>query len=213
MGRRPKKSNPELMVCELPAKTGPNHGNPTRGTYAGYRRHLRHDEPPCPECADAQRAYRSERYKLRKPIENQQAKEWANAHPNKVREYSRKWVAANRDRHRRAVRAAYWRNRDAYRAAARKRYRKNRDSELKRNRRYRRENREKIAAYTRQHQLDNPEVWREIARRRKARKQNAAITEFTPAQLEERLSMFAGCWMCGGDADTVDHVKPLAQGS
>jgi 5-methylcytosine-specific restriction endonuclease McrA len=24
--------------------------------------------------------------------------------------------------------------------------------------------------------------------------------------------MFPGCWMCGGDADTVDHVKPLSKG-
>lgn len=52
----------------------------------------------------------------------------------------------------------------------------------------------------------------EDARRRRARERAATIVEFTPEQLAARLSMFAGCWVCGGDADSVDHVKPLARG-
>jgi 5-methylcytosine-specific restriction endonuclease McrA len=26
------------------------------------------------------------------------------------------------------------------------------------------------------------------------------------------MSMFAGCWLCGGPREQVDHVKPIAAG-
>ena len=49
--------------------------------------------------------------------------------------------------------------------------------------------------------------------RRLARKRDATIVEFTNDQLDQRLSMFGyRCWMCGEEADQVDHVKPLARG-
>lgn len=41
---------------------------------------------------------------------------------------------------------------------------------------------------------------------------NAAATTFTESDLALRLSMFPGCWVCGGPKDQVDHVKPLAAG-
>jgi len=49
-------------------------------------------------------------------------------------------------------------------------------------------------------------------RRRRAAKRGARCVPFTPEQLAARLSMFRGCWVCGGAADTVDHVKPLTAG-
>lgn len=48
-----------------------------------------------------------------------------------------------------------------------------------------------------------------------ARRKGAPTIQFTLQQLEDRLSMFAGCWMCGCALDGgfhVDHVKPLARG-
>lgn len=48
-----------------------------------------------------------------------------------------------------------------------------------------------------------------------AKRKGAPTVPFTCDQLEARLSMFAGCWMCGCERDEtfhVDHVKPLSKG-
>ena len=51
--------------------------------------------------------------------------------------------------------------------------------------------------------------------RRQAALRAAPTTNFTPDDLAARLSMFAGCWICGCDLSEgmhVDHVKPLSRG-
>lgn len=53
------------------------------------------------------------------------------------------------------------------------------------------------------------------AKVKEVRRKGAPTIPFTVAQLEDRLSMFAGCWMCGCERDEsfhIDHVKPLARG-
>lgn len=69
----------------------------------------------------------------------------------------------------------------------------------------------------------HPDYWREwnkanadkrrayLLKRRKLARE-ASVVPFTPEQLAQRLSMFPGCWMCGGVPDCVDHVKPLSRG-
>lgn len=49
-------------------------------------------------------------------------------------------------------------------------------------------------------------------KQRAARQKAVAFLPFTADQLVARLSMFRGCWMCGGTADQIDHVKPLVAG-
>lgn len=48
--------------------------------------------------------------------------------------------------------------------------------------------------------------------RRRARMLGNLTIPFPESQLLARLSMFSGCWVCGGPADQVDHVKPIARG-
>lgn len=49
--------------------------------------------------------------------------------------------------------------------------------------------------------------------KRRARKLLATVVDFTPEQIEQRMSMFGfQCWMCGGAFEAVDHVKPLSRG-
>lgn len=55
-------------------------------------------------------------------------------------------------------------------------------------------------------------VSREKKRKKRAILRAGLVIPFTNEQLSARLAMFAGCWMCGGVADTVDHVKPIARG-
>ena len=53
------------------------------------------------------------------------------------------------------------------------------------------------------------------ARDKAARRNGAPTIPFTVEQLADRVSMFAGCWMCGCERDEsfhIDHVKPLSKG-
>ena len=75
-----------------------------------------------------------------------------------------------------------------------------RDAEKRRWERYYRENREQLIVATKVKEV---------------RRKGAPTIPFTVAQLEDRLSMFAGCWMCGcerGESFHIDHVKPLSKG-
>jgi 5-methylcytosine-specific restriction endonuclease McrA len=56
------------------------------------------------------------------------------------------------------------------------------------------------------------ELKRVTQARRNARKAGVLTIPFTADQLAQRLSMFPGCWMCGGQPESVDHVKPVAAG-
>lgn len=49
--------------------------------------------------------------------------------------------------------------------------------------------------------------------RRRAAKRNAPTVDFTQEQLRQRFSMWGmACWMCGGPATAMDHVKPIVAG-
>jgi 5-methylcytosine-specific restriction endonuclease McrA len=88
----------------------------------------------------------------------------------------------------------------------------NPDKERESIRRWQAANRDKVLKATRKWHANNPERLRDYNQLRRARKSSASGVPFTSDQLSARLSMFPGCWMCGADADTVDHVIPLALG-
>lgn len=49
--------------------------------------------------------------------------------------------------------------------------------------------------------------------RRRARKKSAPSHPYTPEQVSQRIAYWGGkCWMCGGDYEAIDHVKPLSKG-
>lgn len=61
------------------------------------------------------------------------------------------------------------------------------------------------------------EDWRQMQRRssrkRRARKADNGIIEFSDEELDAKLDYWAErCWMCGADMECVDHVKPIAAG-
>jgi hypothetical protein len=58
----------------------------------------------------------------------------------------------------------------------------------------------------------HPERRLHNTRKQRARRKTAPALPFTVEQLEARLSMFPGCWMCGGPVEAVDHMKPIAKG-
>jgi 5-methylcytosine-specific restriction endonuclease McrA len=90
----------------------------------------------------------------------------------------------------------YLRKREAINESSRKWYAENRDRALTNSDRYRRSH---LAERAERNQ-----------RRRALERSTAGVSQ---AAIRARVEYFAGkCWMCRGDADTVDHVKPLAAG-
>lgn len=120
----------------------------------------------------------------------------------------RQWRADNAERYK-----AYDRERRAREAEIRAdRERKRRAADPDRFREDDRRRRAEDPEYSRKQYWANPDRNREKSRLRRARKAAVATVAFSADQLRDRLSMFSGCWMCGADADTVDHVIPLALG-
>lgn len=122
--------------------------------------------------------------------------------------------------------------RTCVRAAGRARYAADPEKGREKARRYREANPEKNRAAVRAWKAANPQAHRDHNRawfeanrerayewlrvgaaRRRARIRSAPSAAFTARQLAARMAYFGGrCWMCGAEADQVDHVKPLAKG-
>jgi 5-methylcytosine-specific restriction endonuclease McrA len=59
----------------------------------------------------------------------------------------------------------------------------------------------------------NPMANRASVSARRARIRNLTVVKFSSSQLHQRLAYFGHrCWMCGAEANSIDHVKPLSKG-
>lgn len=126
-------------------------------------------------------------------------RQWFRENPEKMAEYYRRWLQSPKGR-------------ETHRRLSRDWARANPDKVREMHRRYYEANKEQVLEAGRKWREANPGKWAERSRRRRALERNALHIPFTHAALEARLSMFPGCWMCGGDADTVDHLIPIARG-
>lgn len=159
-------------------------------------------QPACRECVSAYNRGMYERDPAAKRAKNAA---WAAANPDRVREMARVRMAQSwtqrpeemRAYHRRWYAENPERRRSALRESARRRRAADPQGSRDYQRLWRELNRDKVSA---------------MNRRRRARKAAVLSLPFTPTQLAQRLSMYPGCWMCGGLPETVDHVKPLAKG-
>lgn len=155
-----------------------------------------------PERARAQNAASSYRYYVRNADQiNTKAKADRIANPEPFRRKSRKHYHANKGYY--AENNRKWRenNPEAWKAKARRGW----DAWVSRNPEADKESKRRWAAA-------NTAAQRENTRRRRARLRELRIVPFTIGQLEARLGMWAGCWICGGPKEAVDHVKPCAAG-
>lgn len=76
-----------------------------------------------------------------------------------------------------------------------------------------RANPERVRIYNMRTRHRNPEPYREVWRRRQARKRSLSIVRFTPTQLKAKCAYWGNrCWICGGPQQAIDHVKPLTKG-
>lgn len=132
--------------------------------------------------------------------------------PEQRRAYEREYRRRNLEKVRAKEQRYRARRREEYNARKQQWKRDNPEKVLDQQRRHRAANPGYHVAKSRRWQQRHPEVVAAAVRRREAVKRGAMIVPFTAEQLMQRLSMFDGCWMCGGTADTIDHVKPLAAG-
>lgn len=135
-----------------------------------------------PWCKTCRSASRKRRYRTHKQEIDARNQAYVAANRERVNEYQRQWRKRNPEKVRETV--------------ARRKER----------------HRELVYRWRDEHPELVKEISRNASRRRRARKNNASVHSFSREQLAARLSMFPGCWMCGGDATEVDHVKPLAKG-
>ena len=140
-------------------------------------------------------------------------------HTADTRTSDRAYYLRNRDKRLRQVQAWQKANPEAHRAAVRRH-----DAMRRVVRRDARLNSEERAAVKRVKAIyrvnewgrNNPEALRVSRVRRQARRRARlakADGVFTKEQFEARWNLYGGsCWMCGGRADSMDHVIPLARG-
>ena len=120
------------------------------------------------------------------------------ANPERARETNRKSYIKNRDKIREKAAAYREKHRERLREEGRERYRADPKAEMAR-----------VAAYNKA----NPASRRGINQRRRARMRSGHVVHFTADQLALRMSYFGDkCWMCSGDFETIDHVKPISKG-
>lgn len=130
---------------------------------------------------------------------------------------SAKWAQANPEVNRRHSRESYLRNRDAILAKRKSPEARLRHRELERKRRSDAAVRMNAALRAKEWRRDNPDRHRALVRiaqsRRRASQRANQVISFTAKQLSDRMAMFGNkCWMCGGEYQHVDHVKPISRG-
>lgn len=117
------------------------------------------------------------------------------------RAYCKKQYAENADAMKAANRVRYHANVEQHRSRTRAYYARNRDVRRAANR---------VAAV--RWRAANPEQVRVQNKARRALVAGASLVGFTARELEQRLSMYPGCWICGAPSSHIDHVKPLSKG-
>ena len=124
----------------------------------------------------------------------------------------RAYYAENREQILAGMREANAANPEKNRAKARKWQKANWPQARARQSAWRAANGDLVRQWAREWAERNPERVLHNTRKQRARRRSAPTLPFTIEQLEARLSMFAGCWMCGGPIEALDHMKPISKG-
>ena len=120
------------------------------------------------------------------------------ANPDYARAKEREYYYQHRERKRAWVDARYQRKKAEILAYRTEWGRRNAEKRRESRRKWRQANRDKVNLAT---------------GRRRALRVNAPTVLFSLEQLAARMEYFGRrCWICGGEANAVDHVKPLSKG-
>lgn len=148
-----------------------------------------------------------------KEYERERKRAWVEANKERSQEYSRAWRETNKDALRERKRAYYEANKSKANERSQAWYEDNRDRQSARNAEKYKANRENALEKQRAYHKANPERARAAWATRRARKLSAATVAFMPEQLTQRWAYYGNkCWICRGEAEATDHVKPLSKG-
>jgi 5-methylcytosine-specific restriction endonuclease McrA len=125
--------------------------------------------------------------------------EWkAKAGPEKLSEYGRRTYQKHRRSRIDRVQAYYWKD-----PAKHKR----------RSLEWARKHPEKARASRSSWAKRNPDLIRQYVRQRRAWRQGVPSLPITAADLEAKFAFWGHCcWLCDGEPDAIDHVKPVSRG-
>ena len=159
------------------------------------------------------------------------SRKWREQHPERKKELAQQWYWSDRDARLRSAKEYYRTHKqsaleysrryhaehcDRIRAAGKEWREKNRCHRQRAAKAYYLANRERVIAATKNWIKSNRERrrWQNIVckHRRRCRINDAPGTT-SSAQIQGRMAFFGWrCWLCGGEADSVDHVIPVACG-
>jgi hypothetical protein len=78
---------------------------------------------------------------------------------------------------------------------------------------WRAKNKDKEREYRRTYNLKYPRRRADREHRRRALKKQLSVVDFSYEELIQKMTYWGHrCWICGGEGETIDHVKPLAKG-
>jgi 5-methylcytosine-specific restriction endonuclease McrA len=129
----------------------------------------------------------------------ERARRYRREHGEEINARNRSWIARNAEARRRAQARYREENREKVAAGKKRAVAANRQATYARNRRWAKA---------------HPERMREYQRVRRARKLGAnGVAIVGQGKVDQRMRVWGGkCWICGGGAEEMDHVKPLAIG-
>ena len=127
-------------------------------------------------------------------------REWYRRNRESEIERTKRWQRENRERALAGYRRYYAENREHCLAVDAEYAAVNAERISERKRRYNAVNRERNTASRNAWRAQNPERNRAQVAAYRARRLAATVVGFDVEQLVQRLSMFDGCWMCGGEA-------------
>ncbi len=155
---------------------------------------------------------------------------WALANPEKMRAYGRKWYRAHKEQETAAHRAWAQAHLEELRVYNRARYAANSEAKKASTRKWNAANKERhraasslwAATHREQHNANsrasykrNPDSWKPKVARRRARKHNAPVNDFTLAEWRLILILFDHrCFYCGEKSLKLhqEHMTPLSRG-
>lgn len=107
-------------------------------------------------------------------------------------------------------------NKEKLKEQQKEHYLNNKEKRNAKSREYSKKNYDKVVIQVKKYQKENPEkvkAWRFNTKSKRRMRINNTIIPFTSEQLNDRLSVYDNkCWMCGNNAQEIDHVIPLARG-
>lgn len=211
--RSPGKYRSECKKCTGEANAARRAATPPGELSAGAKFMKEYNQRP--EVKARQAARRADP-KYREEARRRTAK-WREENLERDRENARRYAAEHREEAR--ERTAQWRRDNPEREQANKKayYRNNAEKVKEATAAYREEHEEELAEARRRRRVEFPDLMKAIDRenhaKRKARKAGAATHPFTETQLAEKVAFWGNrCWVCGGEWNAMDHVKPLAKG-